>query len=419
MNRAKATFRALSSKNYRLFMAGQGISLIGTWVQQTAMSWLVYRLTHSAALLGVVGFCSQIPSFFVAPFAGVLADRINKHRLIILTQALSMIQALTLGILLMTDYIKVWHIPVLSLFLGLVNAFDIPTRQSFVIEMVEDKSLLGNAIALNSSMVNVARMIGPTIAGIMIAAFGEEICFFTNAASYVAVIISLLLMKNIKSRISSDQKSALKGLREGFNYAFGFMPIKVIILQLGLVSLTGVPFMVLLPIFASDILHGGPHTLGFLMGASGVGALCGALFLASRKDVLGLGKIIASATLIFGCGLVFFSISSVLWLSMTMLFWAGFGMMVQMAASNTILQTIVDDDKRGRVMSFFTMAFIGMAPFGSLWAGTLASHIGAPKTLFIGGVCCMICSAVFSRKLPDLRKMIRPVYEKIGIIKTY
>ncbi len=400
-------------------MAGQGISLIGTWVQQTAMSWLVYRLTHSAALLGVVGFCSQIPSFFVAPFAGVLADRINKHRLIILTQALSMIQALTLGILLMTDYIKVWHIPVLSLFLGLVNAFDIPTRQSFVIEMVEDKSLLGNAIALNSSMVNVARMIGPTIAGIMIAAFGEEICFFTNAASYVAVIISLLLMKNIKSRISSDQKSALKGLREGFNYAFGFMPIKVIILQLGLVSLTGVPFMVLLPIFASDILHGGPHTLGFLMGASGVGALCGALFLASRKDVLGLGKIIASATLIFGCGLVFFSISSVLWLSMTMLFWAGFGMMVQMAASNTILQTIVDDDKRGRVMSFFTMAFIGMAPFGSLWAGTLASHIGAPKTLFIGGVCCMICSAVFSRKLPDLRKMIRPVYEKIGIIKTY
>jgi len=418
LNRTKTTFRALSSKNYRLFMAGQGVSLIGTWVQQTAMSWLVYRLTHSAALLGVVGFCGQIPSFFVAPFAGVLADRINKHRLIILTQALSMLQALILGVLLLTDSIKVWHIPALSLFIGLVNAFDIPTRQSFVIEMVDDKSLLGNAIALNSSMVNIARMIGPTIAGIIITAFGEGVCFFINAGSYVAVIFSLILMKNIKSRIRSDHTSALKGLREGFDYAFGFMPIKAIILQLGLVSLAGVPFMVLLPIFANDILHGGPQTLGFLMGASGVGALCGALFLASRKNILGLGKIIASATLLFGCGLVFFSLSRVLWLSMTMLFLSGFGMMVQMAASNTILQTIVDDDKRGRVMSFFTMAFIGMAPFGSLWAGTLASHIGAPETLFIGGICCMICAAVFARKLPDIRKMIRPVYEKIGVIKT-
>ena len=267
MNHAKSTFRALSSKNYRLFVVGQGVSLIGTWVQQTALSWLVYRLTHSAALLGIVGFCSQIPSFFVAPFAGVLADRVNKHRLIILTQTLSMLQAIALGTLLMTGLIKVWHIPVLSLFLGFVNAFDIPTRQSFVIEMVEDRSLLGNAIALNSSMVNVARIIGPTIAGFMIALFGEGLCFYINAASYAAVIVSLFLMKNIKGKINFNHKPVLKSLREGFNYAFGSSQIRAVILQLGLVSLTGVPFMILLPVFARDILHGGAHTLGLLMGA--------------------------------------------------------------------------------------------------------------------------------------------------------
>jgi MFS family permease len=398
LNHAKSTFRALSSKNYRLFVAGQGVSLIGTWVQQTALSWLVYRLSHSAALLGIVGFCSQIPSFFVAPFAGVIADRVNKHRLIILTQTLSMLQAIALGILLMTGLIKVWHIPVLSLFLGFVNAFDIPARQSFVIEMVEDRSLLGNAIALNSSMVNVARIIGPTIAGFMIALFGEGLCFYINAASYAAVIVSLLLMKNIKSKINVNHKPVLKSLREGFNYAFGSSQIRAVILQLAFVSLTGVPFMILLPVFARDILYGGAHTLGLLMGASGVGALCGALFLASRKSVAGLERIIAFSTLLFGGSLICFSLSRILWLSMSILFLSGFGMMVQMAASNTIIQTVVDDDKRGRVMSFFTVAFIGMSPFGSLWSGTLASHIGAPETLMIGGGCCIICSFVFSRK---------------------
>lgn len=416
MIQAKTTFRALSSKNYRLFMSGQSVSLVGTWVQQTAMSWLVYRLTHSAALLGIVGFCSQIPSFFVAPFAGVLADRLNKHRLIILTQFLSMLQAAILGTLVITNKIETWHIIALSLFLGLVNSFDIPTRQSFFIEMVEDRALIGNAIALNSSMVNLARMIGPSVAGMMIAAFGEGPCFFINAASYVAVLISLITMKNIRGKILAEHPPVLKGLKEGFTYAFGFPPIRALLLQLGIASLTGVPFMVLLPVFARDILYGGSHTLGFLMGASGVGALCGALFLASRKSVLGLGRIIAGASIIFGCGLIFFSISKIVWLSMAMIFFAGFGMMVQMAASNTILQTIVDDDKRGRVMSFFTMAFIGMAPFGSLWAGTLASRIGAPKTLFIGGVCCIISAGLFARKLPAMREMVRPVYERIGVL---
>lgn len=378
-------------------MAGQGISLIGTWVQQTALSWLVYRLTHSAALLGIVGFCGQIPSFFVAPFAGVIVDRINKHKLIILTQTLSMLQAIVLGTLVLTDSIKVWHIPLLSLFLGFVNAFDIPARQSFVIEIVEEKSHLGNAIALNSSMVNVARIIGPSVAGIMIATVGEGLCFYVNGASYAAVIVSLFFMKDINSKIRFDHKPVIKSLFEGFHYAFGSPQIKAIILQLGLVSLTGVPFMILLPVFARDILHGGAHTLGFLMGASAIGALGGALFLASRKSGNGFQRIISSATLLFGFSLIGFSQSKLLWISIAFLILGGFGMMVQMAASNTILQTIVDDDKRGRVMSFFTMAFIGMTPFGSLWAGTLASHIGAPETLMIGGVCCITCSIIFRR----------------------
>lgn len=378
-------------------MAGQGVSLIGTWVQQTALSWLVYRLTHSAALLGIVGFCSQVPSFFVSPFAGVLVDRVNKHRLIILTQTLSMIQALALGTLLMTDSIRVWHIPALSLFLGFVNAFDIPARQSFLIEMVEDKSHLGNAIALNSSMVNIARIIGPTVAGIMIAAVGEGLCFYINAASYGAVIVSLLFMRNINQKISMERKPVIRSLLDGFHYAFGSPQIRTIILQLGLVSLTGVPFMVLLPVFARDILHGGAHTLGFLMGASAIGALCGALFLATRSSVKGFGRIISYSTLLFGFSLIGFSLSRIFWISVVFLVFSGFGMMVQMAASNTVIQTVVDDDKRGRVMSFFTMAFIGMTPFGSLWAGTLASHIGAPETLTIGGICCITCSIILSR----------------------
>jgi MFS family permease len=399
LNFIKTTLRALSSKNYRLFMIGQGISLIGTWVQQTALSWLVYRLTNSVSLLGIVGFCGLIPSFFVSPFAGVLVDRVNKHRLIILTQFLSMLQAIALGTLLLTNTIKVWHIPALSMFIGFVNSIDVPARQSFVIDMVEDKSLLGNAIALNSSMFNIARIIGPTVAGFVIATVGESLCFYVNAASYAAVIVSLFLMKNINCKTLLEHQSVLKSLREGFIYSFGSPKIRAIILQLGLVSIAGIPVMVLLPVFAKDIFHGGPHTLGFLMGASGIGALCGALFLASRRNVAGFERIIIFAVLLFSSGLVFFSLSRVLWLSIIMLFLIGFGMMIQMAASNTILQTIVDDDKRGRVMSIFTMAVMGMVPFGNLGAGFLASRIGSPETLMIGGICCIIYSVVFARKL--------------------
>jgi MFS family permease len=398
-------------------MAGQGISLIGTWVQQTALSWLIYRLTHSASLLGIVGFCSQIPSFAVAPFAGVLVDRVNKHRLIILTQTLSMIQAFALGLLVMTGTLEIWHIPLLSLFIGTVNAFDIPARQSYLIDIVGNRDLLGSAIPLNSSMVNIARIIGPTIAGALIAVVGEGMCFQINAASYIAVILSLVLMRNIPYHPVKRTGNVIRGLKEGFSYTFGFLPTRVIILQLGLASLAGVPYMVLLPIFARDIFHGGPHTLGYLLGASGAGALCGAVFLASRKTALGLEKIISAASLVFGVSLILFSQSKSLPFSLAMLVFTGFGMMAQMASSNTILQTIVDDDKRGRVMSFFTMAFIGMSPFGSLISGYLAGHLGAPAAQLAGGVALLLGTVAFTLKVPAIRKTITPTYEKLGIIR--
>src|SRR5713101_2612297 len=354
-------------------------------MQQIAMSWLVYRLTGSAFLLGIVGFASQLPAFLVSPFAGVLADRLNRHRMIIATQVLAMVQATALAILTLTGVIEIWHILVLSLFLGLINAFDIPTRQAFLLEMVKNREDLGNAIALNSSMFNGARLIGPAIAGVVIAAVGEGICFLLNAVSFIAVIAALLAM-NIPPRHKEDQRvGVLEGFKEGLLYAFGFSPIRSILLLLALVSVMGMPYTVLMPVVAGKILHGGPHTLGFLMGSIGLGALTGAMYLASRKTIVGLGRWIPTAATIFGSGLIAFSFSRVLWLSMLLLFVAGFGLMVQMASSNTILQTISEDNKRGRVMSFYAMAFMGMAPFGSLLAGSLASKIGVPATLSVNG----------------------------------
>ncbi len=355
----KSIFRTLRYRNYRLFFGGQLISLIGTWMQQIAMTWLVYRLTNSAFLLGVVGFASQMPTFLLSPFAGVFADRMNRHRIIIVTQTLAMIQAAVLAILTLTGNIAVWHIIMLSVFLGLVNAFDIPTRQTFVLEMIENKEDLGNAIALNSSMFNGARLIGPAIAGMLLAVIGEGMCFLLNAISFVAVIVALLAMKLSPQQRTSHSHGVIKGLQEGFSYAFGFAPIKYILMLVALISAMGMPYTVLMPIFAKDILGGGPHTLGFLMGATGVGALTGALYLASRRTVVGLGRWIAIAAGIFGLGLIGFSFARVLSLSMSLLFVVGFGMMTQMASCNTILQTIAEDDKRGRVMSFYTMAFMG------------------------------------------------------------
>ena len=403
--------RALRYRNYRLFFGGQGISLIGTWMQQVAMSWLVYRLTNSAFLLGIVGFTSQIPTFALAPLAGVLVDRWNRHRILIVTQTLAMIQAFVLAILIMLGIVTVRHIIILSLFLGLVNAFDAPSRQAFVFEMVEKKEDLGNAIALNSLMFNAARLIGPFIAGVLIATVGEGACFFINGLSYIAVIAALIAMK-IDRRITFHEAEVLKGLKEGFDYVFGFTPIRSILLLLGLVSLMGVPYVVLMPVFAKDVFHGGARTLGFLTSSMGLGALIGAIYLASRRSIVGFEKNIVLASSLFGASLVFFSRSNTLWLSLLFLLLAGFGMIVHMASSNTVLQFIIEDDKRGRVMSFYTMAFMGMIPFGSLMAGSLASSIGAPNTLLIGGLICILGSLMFATKLPYLERIAHPVHSK-------
>jgi MFS family permease len=409
--------RALNHKNYRLFFSGQSISLIGTWMTRIATSWLVYRLTGSALLLGVVGFAGQIPSFILAPFAGVLVDRWNRHRLLVVTQVLALLQSLAMALLALTGLIKIWQVIVLSVFQGLINAFDMPARQAFVVEMVDKRDDLANAIALNSSMVNAARLLGPSIGGVIIAAVGEGWCFMIDAISYLAVIASLLAM-SITPRMLQPTNDAniFQQLREGWIYAARFAPIRNLLVLLALVSLVGMPYTVLMPVFANEVLHGGPNTLGLLMAASGVGALVGAMFLAARRSVLGLGKFIPLAAAAFGAGLIAFSFSRVLWVSLTLMIVTGLGFMVQMAASNTVLQTIVDEDKRGRVMSFYTMAFMGTAPFGSLLAGSVAERIGAPHTLLFGGIGCILGALWFAQSLPALRRQVRPIYVKIGIL---
>ena len=412
----KFILRALHHRNYRLFFGGQSISLIGTWMQQIAMSWLVYRLTNSALLLGVVGFSSQIPIFLFASVAGVYADRWHRYRILVVTQTLAMIQALILAFLTLIGAIQVWHIIVLSIFLGLINAFDMPTRQSFIVELIEKAEDLGNAIALNSLMFNGARLVGPAVAGILIGLLGESVCFLINGISFLGIIIALLAMKVPKKEKVVRTSHVWQALREGYSYAFGFVPIRYILLQLGLMSFMGMSYVVLMPIFAKDILHGGPHTLGFLMAASGIGAMAGSIYLASRQTILGLGRFIAYAFAIFGIGVIAFSLSKILIISLSMMLIAGFGMIVQMASSNTILQSIVQEDKRGRVMSIYATAIIGMTPLGNLFAGSLASWIGAPNTLIISGLACIIGSLIFAMNLPQIRKEVRPIYIKMGII---
>ncbi|HEY9876144.1 MAG TPA: MFS transporter [Candidatus Obscuribacterales bacterium] len=406
---------ALRSRNYKLFFGGQGLSLIGTWMTQVATIWLVYNLTKSAWLLGIVGFTSQIPSLVLLPFTGVLIDKYDRHRVIIITQVMSMIQSLALAFLALTGMINIWYIIFLSLFQGLIGAFDAPARQAFVPEIVERREDLQNAIALNSSMFNGARLIGPAIAGLVLATVGAGFCFLIDGISYIAVIAALLAMKLKPRQVVVNNTHPLQRLKEGFAYTFGFPPIRAIILLLALVSFMGMQYTVLVPIFATNILHGGPDTLGFLMAASGVGALFGAVYLSTRTSVLGLGKWIAFAPTIMGIGLVAFSFSRVLWLSLLTLALVGFGFIMQFTSSNTVLQTIVDDDKRGRVMSLYTMAFFGMIPLGNLFAGALASHIGAPYTLLISGVFCIIGSLIFAKQLPSLRRLILPIDIKLGI----
>ncbi len=407
--------RALRHRNYRLFFGGQVVSLAGTWMTQIAMTWLVYRLTKSALMLGVVGFSGQIPAFLLGPIAGVLVDRWPRHRILVVTQILAMLQSFALAVLTLSGVIAVWHIILLIAFQGVINAFDMPTRQSFVIEMVENKEDLSNAIALNSTMFNMARLIGPAIGGILIAAVGEGWCFLLDAISYIAVIAALLAMRIVAQASQPKRKQPLQELKEGWAYVLGSSPISAILLLMACLSLVGMPYGVLMPVIAAKTLHGGPNTMGFLMAASGLGALGGALTLAARKSIRGLGKNISLCVGLFGLGLMGFSQSGVLWLSMLLLFVMGFAMMLQMASCNTILQTIVEDDKRGRVMSFYTMSFMGMAPFGSLGAGALAARLGAPQTLLMGGIGCIAAALWFASRYPALRDAVLPIYVRLGI----
>ena len=416
-SRVAFMLRAFSYPNYRLFFGGQLVSLVGSWISMTATSWLVYRLTGSPMALGVVGFAGQFPGFVVGPFAGAYLDRWDRHRVLVATQTLSMLHSFALALLTFTGHITVPAIVALNAVQGVVNAFDMPARQAFLPTMISDREDLANAIAMNSSMFNAARLVGPSIAGFMIATAGEAWCFLIDGVSYFAVIIALLAMKNVR-RLDRPtvHPGIVEHLLEGWRYVFGFRPIRSLILQLAWLCLIAMPFSVLMPVFADEILGGGPHTLGFLMAASGLGALAGAIWLTTRKSVVGLGRVILFNTIVFGGGLMGFAVSRWLWLSLLALTIVGFGMMVQMASTNTVIQTIVDEEKRGRVMSFYTMSFLGTAPFGSLLAGRLSTRIGAQQTVFLSGVLCLATAVWFSRELPAIRALVRPIYMKMGIL---
>ncbi|WP_260734719.1 MFS transporter [Tunturiibacter lichenicola] len=417
-------WRALRHRNFRLYFTGQSISLIGTWMTRVATSWLVYRLTGSALLLGVVGFAGQIPTFLLAPFAGVLVDRLNRRNLLVWTQVLAGLQSLAIAVLTLAKVITIHEIIALSAFQGLINAFDMPGRQSFLVQMVSDdtgkpeKQDLSNAIALNSSIVNMARLVGPSLAGLVIAAVGEGYCFAIDGVSYIAVVVSLLMMRVPPSTVKRATTSMLEQLREGWSYVVNFRPIRTILTLFALLSLMGMPFIVLMPIFASQVLHGGPHTLGYLMGASGVGALVSALSLALRKSVRGLTTMIQIAAVMFGSGLILFGLSRHLALSLLLMLIVGFGMMQGLAASNTVIQTLAPEDKRGRVMSYYTMAFVGMTPFGSLLAGVLAHRFGAPHAVMITGAFCFAGAAWYTTQLRSIRAVMRPIYIEMGILKN-
>ncbi len=403
--RFPAALRALQYRNFQLFFSGQLISLIGTWMQTVAQAWLVYRRTGSSVLLGGIGFCSQIPVFLLAPVGGIVADRYKRQKVVIATQIASMLLALALAALTLTGTVRVRYIFVLAALLGTVNAFDIPARQSFIVEMVGRTDLM-NAIALNSSMFNASRIIGPAVAGILVARIGEGWCFFGNGVSYLAVIAGLLLMR-VAPREAQPAGSPLRRLAEGFRYVAGNLPVRSLLGLLAVVSLTGMPYTVLMPIFADRILHGGAAALGNLMGATGIGALMGAMLLATRRNLQGFGRGVAVAAATFGASVAAFSFSHTYWLSMGILVLAGFSMMVQMAATNTLIQSMVPDRLRGRVMSIYSMMFMGMAPFGSLLAGWAAARFGPPATVAAGGVVCMAGAAAFTGILPRVRSEAR------------
>jgi MFS family permease len=409
-------WRALRHRNFRLFFFGQSISMIGNWMTRLATTWLVYQLTHSAMLLGIVSFAGQIVSFLLGPFAGVWVERLERRKLLVWTQALAAVQSLALATLTLAHVITLWEIIALTAFQGVINAFDMPARQSFLVQMVEDRNDLSNAIAINSSTANGARLIGPAIAGLVIAGFGVGGCFLVDGLSYLAVIASLLLMRIPRLDVQRSKANMFEQIREGWDYVRSFQPIRTILLLFSLISLMGYSWSVLLPIFAAQVLHGGAAMLGWLMGAAGVGALVSALSLALRKSVVGLTRMLQIATAILGGALILFGLSHTLWLSLMLMVLVGFGMLQAASVSNTIIQSLVPEDKRARAMSYYTMAFFGSAPFGSLLAGALADRIGAPHTVMITGAFCIAGSLWFTFELPKMRAVMRPIYQRMGLL---
>jgi MFS family permease len=411
-------WRALRHRNFQLFFFGQGISVIGNWMTKLATSWLVYRLTHSVLLLGIVSFAGQIVSFALGPFAGVWVERLNRRKLLVATQAAAAVQSLALAALTLAHRINLWEIIALTALQGMINAFDMPGRQSFLVQMVDDRNDLSNAIAINSSMANGARLVGPALAGLVIGAFGEGWCFLIDGLSYFAVIASLLLMRINATQLQRHTTTMLEQMREGWDYVRTFRPIRSILLLFSLISLMGYSYAVLLPVFAAQVLQGGATTLGWLTGASGVGALISALSLAVRKSVVGLARMVQIAAATLGTALILFGFSHTLWLSLLLMVFVGFGLMQCAAASNTIIQSLVTEDKRARVMSYYTMAFFGASPFGSLLAGALAHRIGAPHTVMVTGTFCIAGALWFTLELPKVRAVMQPIYQQMGLLPT-
>jgi MFS family permease len=417
-NALKNIFSSLHSRNYRLYFLGQGVSLIGTWMGNVALSWLVYRLTGSVFLLGLVGFTSQIPMLILSPISGVLTDRYNRRKIMLLAQIFFLIHSLTMAMLVLFNLVEVWHIITLSIVFGIISAFDAPARHSLVIDLIEKPEQLGNAIALNSAIFNAARLVGPAIAGITIAVVGEGICFLLNAASFLAVIFALLKIRIPAKQLVIKTTNLKESFKEGLKYTFQSVPIRTLLLILAIMSLVGFPFLVLLPAYAKEILHGGADTLGFLMSALGAGALIGALYMAGRKSVLGLGRIISAYTVLMGLAIAAASFSTHMILSLVLFFIGGLSMILSIASINTMIQTIADEDKRGRVMSFYSVALMGTMPMGNLLAGSVASGIGIPHTLLIGGSITVISGLLFQFNRKSLRKYVHPIYVNKGILPS-
>ncbi|MFA5915053.1 MAG: MFS transporter [Burkholderiales bacterium] len=409
--------RGFQHRNFRLFFIGQSLTMIGTWMQYIAISWLMYRLTGSAFMLGITGFALQIPILLVSPFAGVWVDRYNRRKLLLLTQTLALAQALALAALTFSGLIQVWHILAISLFLGTVNAFANPTRGTFLLEMVESKENLPNAIALNSLIMNSARFVGPSIAGGVLAFAGEAWCFLLNALSYLALMLALWMMRVRPAAAQSGHAHWFEELKQGFRYAFGFLPSRRLLLLVAAVSITTSPYQYMMPIFAGEVFGGDSRTLGLLISGAGLGAFAGTAYLAGRTSLRGLSRIIIAASFSAGLGLMLFSQSRLLWLSLILMLPIGFGLIVTATSTNTILQTIADEDKRGRIVAIYGMCFLGAAPIGNFVAGSVASRIGAPSTLLVFGALCCLAALAFALRREEWRAAIRPVYRRLGVTK--